>query len=217
MSPSGWHLFWSFGLASAGMYAIGFLCATYLLWWFMRSSLRHSSTGIVPLALADSSDSVNAILATWRREGLLKAARLNVRADFLFAVAYSQALGITCILAARAAADSGFVDMPLAAHLGLGFLVGAWAAAALDWIENIGLLRILPGASSRPTLPALCAAAVKSVVERQHIPADRSSAQAGSRWRPVVRACAVSKFALVGGCLLFAGVMATGSAIAELV
>lgn len=111
--------------------------------------------GIVDLELAGTWPRIDQILDAWRQTELLQVATTNLWIDFGFLVSYATFLALSLLLLARGFRRHG--------HPGwAGFLTviaaGQWAAGLLDAVENVSLLAMLSGASSR-WLPGLATSA----------------------------------------------------------
>jgi hypothetical protein len=123
--------------------------------------------GIVPFEFAGSPEGARPMLAKWS-EPLppdeqttqattgLEAARQSLVFDFPFLVAYAAFLSSLVLLAYRAA--------PAAlARLGAWLSLAPFAAAGLDILENIALLRVLQHPQAPPPLPLRLAAVAAGV------------------------------------------------------
>lgn len=112
--------------------------------------------GIVAYELAFTDDQADRILKAWKEPGQA-AALSSLLIDFAFMPAYAFLFsGLTLLLARSLPAR--------AAAVGRWLALGQWAAAILDAVENIALLRLLgmEGAVT-PTLPLIAgiAASIK--------------------------------------------------------
>jgi len=106
------------------------------------------SYNILDFEFAHTPGRAGQIMETWGPDGV-RAAKIQTWVDFLFLIAYSNAiaLGVLSVMSARG--GSGFL-----ASLGRGLAYGQWLAAICDVIENIALLRIL-GGTAAPSWPAV--------------------------------------------------------------
>ena len=115
----------------------------------------QAPSGIVSFELAGSPDQAQAILDSWDAQAKLFAA-FGLGFDYLYMLAYSAVIGLSCLLAARAIKEHGW---PLAV-LGAPLAWGMWLAALFDAIENLGLTLILLANavdSAWPAIARLCA------------------------------------------------------------
>ena len=118
---------------------------------------RTGGPGIVGFELAGERARANEILADWGRSGR-EAARLSLWLDFPYLVAYGAFWSLAVAATRDWAASRRSARL---ARLG-GFLVAfPLAAAALDAVENVGLLVVLGGGggSFAPALATVCALA----------------------------------------------------------
>lgn len=114
--------------------------------------LDPGGDGIVGLEVAGSVDDATAVIAAWDDRDVIHAA-FGTGLDYLFLLAYSNALALACIWARRLFRHDWLITLG-------GLLAwGAWLAAALDAIENIALLDMLRGPieSPSPEIAAACA------------------------------------------------------------
>lgn len=114
-------------------------------------ALTGAGDGTIAFELAGSAGRAAEIVDTWRRADVLVDAALITGIDFLYAVAYSFALGMVCIAAAmhwrgRGERRRAEVAWRIATLMPL--------AGALDWLENVALATSLLGSPSQPW-PAL--------------------------------------------------------------
>jgi hypothetical protein len=122
--------------------AIGFLAGLALTVavgrGFTHYMLETPATpyGIIDLELAGSADGACRTLTVWRCAGLLARAWPNLWLDMLWIVCYTAMMVFGCLLAARA--FSGGL-----ATVGLVVAGGQVLAGALDYGENVALLRTL--------------------------------------------------------------------------
>lgn len=107
---------------------------------------RKGIPGIVALEFAGTSTKAEAIVKTWASHRLVEAAITGVRWDYLFILAYSTLLALTCVMATGPVNRCG---LP-----GTGFGIPlAWlqtVAGALDAVENVGLFQMLRGDHAAP-------------------------------------------------------------------
>jgi hypothetical protein len=110
--------------------------------------------GIVSFEFSRTEEQAQAILASWGSDGQIRAAFIQ-GLDFLFPLVYAGAISLGCIMAGEVLQARKW---PLARVSGL-LAWGMWLAAALDYIENIGLTSMLLGAEGSIWAPlaALCA------------------------------------------------------------
>ena len=107
----------------------------------------------------DRSERAEAILATWRAEGVVDDAKAIQVFDLVYPLIYAAALAGGCVAAAGAWRRAGRARL---AGLGIVMAWVAFAAAGFDYVENVGI-----GVSlwDRPAFPwpqvALAAAVVK--------------------------------------------------------
>jgi len=111
--------------------------------------------GIVSYELAGTPAHASAVLASWNAETRVFAG-FNLGIDYLFMLCYAAAFSLGIIWAGRV-----FQHREQATLAKLGWLLarGAWLAAFLDAIENVGLIVMLLGrvAAPWPQLSAFCA------------------------------------------------------------
>jgi len=110
--------------------------------------------GIVSFEFAATMHKAQAMMESWGRLGLVRAAFIQ-GLDFLFPLVYSSAIGLGCIMAAGVLQRHGW---PLA-NMGTTLAWGLWLAAGFDYIENIALISILFGAQGATwsSLATICA------------------------------------------------------------
>lgn len=111
--------------------------------------------GIVSFEFASTPQQAQAMLDSWDNAAKIRAAFIQ-GLDFLFPLVYSTSVALGCLLTAGVLASRRW---PLAG-LGAPLAWGLWAAAALDYVENIALVVLLftPPASPWPQIAAVCAA-----------------------------------------------------------
>jgi len=91
---------------------------------------------IIDFELAGSVDRANEILAKWRAEDVIDEAKAIQIFDFVYPLIYATALAGGCIAAAVAWRRTGRSRL---AATGITMAWVAFAAAAFDYVENIGL------------------------------------------------------------------------------
>ena len=110
--------------------------------------------GIVSFELAGDLTTAGRIIDSWGSAGRVYAG-LNLGVDFLFLVTYSGAIALGCALAARVLTSmSSFLGT-----MGIALSWGQFAAALLDAVENIALIRLLLGSQQAawPVVARWCA------------------------------------------------------------
>jgi hypothetical protein len=110
--------------------------------------------GIISFEFAATPERAQEMLASWTPEARVRAGFIQ-GLDFLFPLVYSTTVGLGCVMGAGVIARRG----QAASRLGVPLAWGLWAAAALDYVENIGLVMLLFGTveSPWPQLAAVCA------------------------------------------------------------
>src|SRR5262249_37799850 len=105
---------------------------------FGRYALATPATphGIIDLELAGSADAARRVITAWRCAGVLTRARPNLWLDMVWIACYTVMMISGCLLAARAFAGG-------LASAGLVVAGGQLLAGALDYVENVALLRTL--------------------------------------------------------------------------
>lgn len=91
---------------------------------------------IVEFELAGTVDRADEILATWREEGVVDDAKALQLVDLVYPLIYAAALAGACVAAAGAWSGMGREGM---AKAGSAMAWVAFAAATLDYAENLGL------------------------------------------------------------------------------
>ena len=111
--------------------------------------------GIVSFEFAGTLERAQQILASWDRQARVHAA-LSLGLDYVYLLTYALAIGATCLRLAAVWEER----RPRWARLGWLLGWGQGAAALLDAIENVALIRLLLGstASLWPPLAWICAA-----------------------------------------------------------
>jgi len=102
---------------------------------------------IVDFELAGSADRADEILAVWREKDVVGRAKALQLADLVYPLVYAAALAGGCVAAAGAWARAG---RPRAAEAGVALAWVAFAAAAFDYAENLGLAVSLWGEPASP-------------------------------------------------------------------
>jgi hypothetical protein len=110
---------------------------------------------IVAFEFAGSVDRATEIKQTWQSEGVLGDAKAIQVFDMVYPLIYAAALAGLCIAAAGAWERLGRMSLKA---LGIALAWVAFAAAAFDYVENLGLAISLWGAPASPW-PQLSAAA----------------------------------------------------------
>jgi hypothetical protein len=111
--------------------------------------------GIISFEFAATPERAQQMLDSWSPDARIRAGFIQ-GLDFLFPLVYSTTVGLGCVMAAGVIARRG----QAASRLGPWLAWGLWAAAALDYVENFGLLFLLFGMvqSPYPQIAAVCAA-----------------------------------------------------------
>lgn len=119
--------------------------AAVALWVFLvvqDDEIKESNgPGIVPFEVAGTEEEAQEILEEWGEKGR-DAARLSLRVDFAYLIAYSLFLAIGCTIASERLARRGLTRL---AHIGPMLGWSMLAAGAFDAIENVALLRVVDG------------------------------------------------------------------------
>jgi len=100
--------------------------------------------GIISFEFAGTLAVAQQMIESWGAVGRIHAG-LSLGFDYLFLVLYPFAIGLGCVIVARA----GFLST-----LGILLAWGPWVAAVLDAIENYALIQLLLGAQD-PALPLI--------------------------------------------------------------
>ncbi len=110
--------------------------------------------GIVSFEFALTPERAQQMLDSWSPDARMRAGFIQ-GLDFLFPLVYSTTVGLGCVMAAGVIASRG----QGIARLGAWLAWGLWAAAALDYVENIGLVLLLFGQvySPFPQIATVCA------------------------------------------------------------
>ena len=96
----------------------------------------ETGDGIIEFELAGSVDRAEEILATWRAEGVIDDAKAIQTFDLVYPLIYAAALAGLCVAAAGAWRRRG---ASARARVGIAMAWVAFAAAAFDYVENLGL------------------------------------------------------------------------------
>lgn len=116
--------------------------------------LDPGGQGIIGLEVAGSVAAARRVMAVWDDRDMIHAA-FGTGLDYLFLLAYSNAIALACIWGRRVFRTHWLVSLG-------GLLAwGAWVGAVFDAIENVALLDMLRGpvASPAPQIAAACASA----------------------------------------------------------
>jgi hypothetical protein len=97
---------------------------------------KPGGEGIVDFELAGSVGRANEILDTWRAEGVIDDAKAIQTFDLVYPLIYAAALAGGCLAAAGAWRRA---ERPRLAATGIAVAWVAFAAAAFDYVENLGL------------------------------------------------------------------------------
>ncbi len=136
------------------------LAVALLLTAVVGQLFRHvPPPGIVDFELAGGADKASAILADWRHTRSLADAQANLWIDMAWIPGYVAALALGCLLVARLR-PGGW------ATFGALVAAGQLLAGALDYAENVALLRVLRDfkrqhvrlGETSPRIAAWCAA-----------------------------------------------------------
>ena len=114
--------------------------------------LDPGGKGIVGLEVAGSVDKAKEVMSVWEERDRIHAA-FGTGLDYLFLLAYANAVALACVWGRRVFRRPWLVDLG-------GLLAwGAWLAGALDAVENIALLDMIRGPveSPSPQVAAACA------------------------------------------------------------
>lgn len=119
--------------------------AMLALWIFLvvqDGEIKQSNgPGIVPFEVAGTQEEAREILGEWGSAGR-DAARVSLRVDFAYLIAYSLFLAVACTVASQRLARRGMTRL---ARLGPILGWSMFAAGAFDAIENVALLRVIDG------------------------------------------------------------------------
>jgi hypothetical protein len=114
--------------------------------------LDPGGKGIVGLEVAGSVEEARRVMAVWTDRDRIHAA-FGTGLDYLFLLAYANAIALACIWGRRVFRRAWLVTLG-------GLLAwGAWLAGALDMVENIAMLDMIRGpiTSPAPQVAAACA------------------------------------------------------------
>jgi hypothetical protein len=119
-----------------------------------RLTTVASPAGIISFEFAGSIGKASCMMASWETNGPAVAA-FSLGLDYLFLLAYSVAISLGCVLISGAA----FNDAGAGAWIGMVLAWAQFVAAALDAVENYGLMRVVLGAQDEiwPALARACA------------------------------------------------------------
>jgi hypothetical protein len=148
------------GLLLAGL---SFLFLLTMLLFPRPLDTREAKRGILSLELAWTPANARRILDSWRRAGMLGRAKRNVQWDFAFIPSYAAFAAVVGVVAARGAAEAGFLDTSTARDTASAV---AWAmifAGALDLGENLALFSVLDAAQRREDPPAAAVTAASTL------------------------------------------------------
>lgn len=108
--------------------------------------------GIISYEFAGSVANAQAIITSWDTQAKIHAG-LSLGLDFLYPIVYALAISLAVVVAAGR--FSGWLHT-----VGALLAWGVWAAAILDYIENVALIQLLLGSINElwATLAYLCAA-----------------------------------------------------------
>lgn len=114
--------------------------------------LDPGGKGIVGLEVAGSVEAAERVMAVWTERDLIHAA-FGTGLDYLFLLAYANAIALSCIWARRVFRQAWL------AGLGGVLAWAAWVAGALDAVENMAMLDMIRGpvTSPAPQVAAACA------------------------------------------------------------
>jgi hypothetical protein len=97
---------------------------------------KPGGESIVDFELAGSVDRANEIIATWQDEGVVDDAKRIQVFDLIYPLIYAAALAGGCLAAGGAWGRAGRTQLAIA---GIAMAWVATAAAAFDYVENLGL------------------------------------------------------------------------------
>ena len=98
---------------------------------------KPGGKSIIDFASAGSVSEANAILAKWRSEGVIDAAKAIQIFDLVYPLIYSSALAGGCVASAGSWRRSG---RPQRSQIGIAMAWVAFGGAAFDYVENVGLM-----------------------------------------------------------------------------
>lgn len=145
---------------------IGSLAISALFLWAMtvlEGALKNAAapSGIISFQFAGELEHAQQILSTWDGDAKIHAA-LSLGIDYLFLVAYALLISMACAHLARKLKRR----WPMVAAAGFILAWAQFAAAMLDAVENLALIRLLLGGQSEwyPALARVCAGIKFSLV-----------------------------------------------------
>ena len=114
--------------------------------------------GILSFEFAGSLSNAQAIVNSWQGKTLASAG-LSLGLDYLYPILYAAAISLSCLAAAPHLPGLGSI-------IGQWLARGIWLAAALDYIENLSLIKLLLGSTQSiwPPLAWGCAAVKFTIV-----------------------------------------------------
>lgn len=136
----------SFRIGKAPEWVIWFFVVAALVWSAIMQIVGRplqteaAPSGIVSYELAGDLETAGAILASWNETARLHAA-LSLGLDYLFMPLYATAIALACFRAA----DWWRSRQPGLAAVGVALGWAQVAAALLDAVENVALIRLLLG------------------------------------------------------------------------
>lgn len=117
---------------------------------FPDLTTKQAPKGIVSLQLAWTKERARKVISSWRTHRLDRAANRSLLVDGPFIIFYSVALGLTAVLAGRAAEVSNLLSGDRADTIGSALAIAALVAGLCDFIENGGLALQLHGRLGQP-------------------------------------------------------------------
>jgi hypothetical protein len=147
------------------------------MWAVGRDTTRQGGPSVVAFALAGSEEDTRKILQRWGSRGQ-RAAKRSLWTDYLFLLLYTMLLSLACAYLAIVAKDSSFWPW-LAAFL-------SWLGTILAWVALLGGM----------------ADAVENTALLVQLPNHPSATAAR-----IARLAAQAKFLIIGGCLLYVGLV----------
>lgn len=133
------------------------LIACLIAFNFIQGDHLRGKTGLFTMQTRFTVESMQAVLTEWGKDGV--RAYLNLMwVDFLFPAAYAVFLA-----SAITWADAG-TQSSASVHASLGLFMLPLIAGALDWVENLFHLFLLPNAGQNlPPIPTFLAALAASL------------------------------------------------------
>lgn len=120
-------------------------CAATVGWATLFPVLDPS---IVRLEFAPTTTSAQAVIIAWESHGQLGDAKRSVRIDLVWIVLYTPSLAAAAVLTARSAPARGAAPAVRSVLAALVYV--AFAAGALDYVEDSGLWLMLDGHTAQP-------------------------------------------------------------------